>query len=162
MADEINARAFEEEVTKRPGPFPWRKTPLPCAPIPCIISRQCEPARPAASAGPVSYPACSRKRGFYADIVYHRPGRHTAWGGRARLCRKRAHSGAHAAAGLPLTVATARSPATVVQLLQALPITLPAVLMTGTILYDLPALLPLSGGAAGYPRACRLRRGKAA
>ena len=46
--------------------------------------------------------------------------------------------GAHAAAGLPLTVATARSPATVVQLLQALPITLPAVLMTGTILYDLP------------------------
>ena len=41
--------------------------------------------------------------------------------------------------GLPLTVATARSPATVVQLLQALPITLPAVLMTGTILYDLPA-----------------------
>lgn len=42
-------------------------------------------------------------------------------------------------AGLPLTVATARSPATVVQLLQALPIALPAVLMTGTILYDLPA-----------------------
>ena len=41
--------------------------------------------------------------------------------------------------GLPLTVATARSPATVVQLLQALPIALPAVLMTGTILYDLPA-----------------------
>ena len=41
--------------------------------------------------------------------------------------------------GLPLTVATARSPATVVQLLQALPITQPAVLMTGTILYDLPA-----------------------
>lgn len=40
--------------------------------------------------------------------------------------------------GLPLTVATARSPATVVQLLQALPIALPAVLMTGTILYDLP------------------------
>ncbi len=41
--------------------------------------------------------------------------------------------------GLPFTVATARSPATVVSLLQGLPITLPAVLMTGTMLFDLQA-----------------------
>lgn len=41
--------------------------------------------------------------------------------------------------GLPFTVATARSPATVVSLLQGLSITLPAVLMTGTMLFDLRA-----------------------
>lgn len=68
--------------------------------------------------------------------------------------------------GLPLTVATARSPATVVQLLQALPIALPAVLMTGTILYDLPArrtirahsAFPHKALAAMVPRASPRRR----
>lgn len=39
--------------------------------------------------------------------------------------------------GLALTVATARSPATAVSLLKALPITLPVALMTGTMLFDL-------------------------
>ena len=40
-------------------------------------------------------------------------------------------------AGLPLTVATARSPATAVELLRPLHLSLPVVLMTGTLLYDL-------------------------
>lgn len=41
--------------------------------------------------------------------------------------------------GLPLAVATARTPATAVALLEPLHITLPAILMTGAMLYDLPA-----------------------
>ena len=38
--------------------------------------------------------------------------------------------------GLPLAVATARSPATVVELLRPLGLRTPAVLMTGTMIYD--------------------------
>lgn len=41
--------------------------------------------------------------------------------------------------GMLLTVATARSPATVVRLMRPLALTAPAVLMTGTMLYDLSA-----------------------
>lgn len=41
--------------------------------------------------------------------------------------------------GMLLTVATARSPATVVELMRPLALSVPAVLMTGTLLYDLAA-----------------------
>jgi hypothetical protein len=47
------------------------------------------------------------------------------------------------AQGLPLTVATARSPATVVDLLAPLQLTLPAVLMTGTMVYNMRTLRTL-------------------
>ncbi|MEG2931835.1 MAG: HAD hydrolase family protein, partial [Ruthenibacterium sp.] len=48
------------------------------------------------------------------------------------------------AQGLLLTVATARSPATAVEMLRPLGLTQPAVLMTGTMLYDLQAAKTLS------------------
>ncbi len=46
-------------------------------------------------------------------------------------------------AGLPFTVATARSPATAVELLRPLHLSLPVVLMTGTLLYDLRNTCPI-------------------
>ena len=98
MADEINARAFEEEVDEKAGALSLEEDAAAVRTY-SVYNIKTEVRAPPHRRGAVSYPACSRKRGFYADIVYHRPGRHTAWGGRARLCRKRAHSGAHAAAG---------------------------------------------------------------
>lgn len=54
------------------------------------------------------------------------------------------------AQGLPLTVATARSPATAVELLRPLGLVLPAALMTGVMMYDLaqPHVLSTAGLSA--------------
>ena len=59
--------------------------------------------------------------------------------------------------GLQLAVATARSPATVVELLRPLGLRTPAVLMTGTMIYDVAhtaAAVSRASGVAARQRVC--------